>query len=627
MVCNFLPPFKINGKLGFGRLLSTWLRVLVIFTVGAVDATDSVAQLSSVISPMSNLADFQFTKGSASIVAEGENGEPVFKIEGQSSDFAGYIDLAAVGIDLKEFDLIKVKVRTDRAATLVFSSDNYPSSGAQARWYVLDGLRGASGWTTIYIDLDLPEEIKTTVSSPRPLLHISGRIKDTGRSIQGNDRRIWLGEITAAKKVVDIDWNQAITSFTWPANGDLAFTYPITVTNKLDSPITAALSLIPFQSQSATAEFSQPQLELAAGEQRVVQATITLPASEASTAEPLYTERFEARAEALEYANSTVTILRSSDPIHLTVTVPIPNEKLQFPFFPPPNELPSNIVFFKEATARNLASRDSASALIKYALSNGIYNYREKQDNASFRKALIASAYLYNLTGEEQYFVIAKDLLGALPDIWKQQYADYQNVPNKLISSGIIVRMGTGWHYTLGLGWRLMGTQRSPYQYSFDANAGGGGMSSILYAFDMLAQDLDESTRNRFINDFLVPAGIQSRNHYIGDGNQQATANAVALYAGLVSRNWPLVAFAHSSEHSYGSIIDWTFTDSGKHIRKNYQTYTVRPLFWIAELLYGRGINVYDAYQARLRLAVGHGFQDRYFWEFIKQNRLVDPGE
>lgn len=590
--------------------------------------------LSRVIAPMDRLSDLTFIDGSATVVPEGPEGEQVLRFEGRSrggftgridAAFEARIDLDARGIDLHDYDYLKIAVKADRAATLLFSTDHFPERGTQARWYALDALRGPFDWKTLTIDLDLPEEIKPTASSASASLILRGRINDTGRAAQGDERRLWIGAIRAVKKAVTIDWDQTTFTYAWDAGGDLVYTYPLTVTNHLGRPVTATVSMIPFDVQHATASLSASSLTLAPGERAVVQARVALPAAAAAGASPLYTERFEARVDADGIADSALPILRSSDPIHLPVTVPLPEERVQFPLFPPPDQLPPGLLFFNEGTARYLAVAASPEQLIDHAMANGIYNYNERRDDASFRKALVASAYLYRLTGEQEYLDVAATLLGALPDIWQHHEQQYQNVRHPLVSSGIIVRWNEGWHFTLGLGWRLMGTQRAPYQYGMDPNAGGGNMSAMLYAFDMLATELDPDVRDRFINDFLVPAGIQSRNHYIGDGNQQATADAVALYAGLAARNWPLVAFAHSSEHGYPGIIEWTFTDAGVHTRNRYQTYTLRPLFWIAELMYGRGINVYETYRDRLQRAVDRGYDDRYFWAFVLQHRLKTP--
>src|SRR5690606_26333642 len=130
----------------------------------------------------------------------------------------------------------------------------------------------------------------------------------------------------------------------------------------------------------------------------------------------------------------------------------------------------SDLLFFNEAVARTLATAKTPEELISDAMIEGIYNYTESKDNAEFRKALVASAYLYDLTKEEQYLDIASKLLNALPDIWNKFYQEWEDEQAPLISSGIIVRWNDIAHFTLGLGWRLMGTQRSPYQYAFDHN-------------------------------------------------------------------------------------------------------------------------------------------------------------
>jgi hypothetical protein len=156
-------------------------------------------------------------------------------------------------------------------------------------------------------------------------------------------------------------------------------------------------------------------------------------------------------------------------------------------------------------------------------------------------------------------------------------------------------------------------------------------MAGILYAFDMLAPELSGAERDAFVAGFALPAGIRSRNHYVGDANQQATVDAVALYAGLAARNWPLVAFATSSEHGIPAILEWTFADDGRHIRDNYQTYALRALFFNAELLYHRGVDLYGPYRNRWEAAASwrgrRPFEDAYFWQFVKANRTGTTAE
>jgi hypothetical protein len=496
---------------------------------------------------------------------------------------------------------------------------------------VLDGLRGPLGWRTIWVDLNVPETIKEAgdereswrkgAEATNSALSFQGFVKDLGRRAAADAESIWIGDIRFVRHSVALDWNQADVSHAGGDEGPLVYSYPLQVTNERDRPLTAQLALRPVDVTYARAEVSR-NISLDAGESKTVTATITLPADVAAQQPPLYTERFQAVAWAEGVDDSEVTILRSSDPIHLVATVPLPVERLAFPLYPPPSTLPDDLLFFDEEAARRMAERQSPEALIHQALENGIYNYSEGIDASAFRKALVSSAYLYDLTETKKYLRISETLLQALPRIWDEHYGEWTQQSVRQIASGIVVRWREDFHYTLGLGWRLAGTQRSPYQYSRDANAANGGMSSIIYAFDMLAPDLTPTTRRAFIHEFLVPAGIQCRNHYIGDGNQQATVNAVTLYAGLAARNWPLAAFAYNAEHGVKGVLKWTFTDEGVHIRDGYQTYALRPIFWNAELLHGVGIPFYEHHEERLREVVGAGFDDRTFWTFVKQHRL-----
>ena len=598
--------------------------LMALFLAQPVPASGQTPQ-STILASMDHPSSLNLSEGSPQVVQNGPRGNDVLQFD---AGFTGTIDLEERGIQIDQYDLITLQVKADRAAFLQVSLDHYPWSGKQARWYVLDGMRGPVGWRTIWIDLRRPEEgDRKEAQSPQLTLRISGRHEDTGRSIQDQNRSMMLGEIRAVEKAVDLDWNQRRVSHTWEPGGDLTQTYPLTVTNQLDRPVTAAVSLVPVQTRYASANLSRGRVELAAHEQTTMQATVQLPAGAAERAQPLYAERFEVRARAIGIPHSTVTVLRFADPIRLTATVPAPDSALAFPLFPTPSSLPESIARFDSSLARTWVTIAPPDTLIAAAKEHGLSNSVSSDDDRRFLKVLIASAYLYDFTGKESYLNTASALLEALPEIWTIFHEKWAQQDARLISSGIVVRRGKQSHFTLRLGWRLMGTQRSPYQYSYDHNARGGRMSALFYAFDMLASELSPALRRRIVREFIVPAGIQCRNHYIGDGNQQATVNTVALYAGLAGRNWPLVSFAYSSEHGMPGILEWTFTDAGTHIRDGYQTYTMRAIFWLTELLHGRGKNIYAVYHDRLRKAVDHPeFHDGHFWNFV-QNRRLSPTE
>ncbi|MCA9067892.1 MAG: hypothetical protein KDA84_03155, partial [Planctomycetaceae bacterium] len=104
-----------------------------------------------------------------------------------------------------------------------------------------------------------------------------------------------------------------------------------------------------------------------------------------------------------------------------------------------------------------------------------------------------------------------------------------------------------------------------------------------------------------------------------------------AMYGGLVARNWPLVSFGYSSQHGLLEVLNESFDDDGVQLRKNYQTYTLRPILWATELLYGAGLNLYKQHKQRLTQIVnadsraknqGAPFEDWEFWQFIKDHRL-----
>ncbi len=617
------------------------------FLCAALIPSLSAGELSTTVTTMEEAASLNLKQGKPKQTT-GPGGAKALLF---TSPFQGRIDLKAKGVDPKDYDLIKLAVKADRGAFLRVGVENHPAQGDISYWYVLDTMRAGFGWRTIWVDLKRPEEIKRGNDSSRARwrkgmdtdsagargVQITGRVKDLGSKDQGSGRKIALGPIRFVKEAVHLDWDQRKAPYTWGDGADLVFTYPLTVTNRLDKAATAELRVEPFDAEHAKAALAPASVPLAAGETKTVAATLTLPAAVASKQDPLYCERFSVFASAKGVTDSEVTILRSSDPIHLTVTVPIPEENLAFPLLARPSELPGLVLQYDQEMAKRNAKAKTPKQLIDNAMAHGLYQYgKSKHGVGQFRKTLIASAYLYDFTGKKEYLETATTLLKALPDIWEKFFAEYEKRSIREISSGIVCRWNDKNHYVLSLGWLVMGTQRSPYYYGTGGNGAGGGMSSLAYAFDIVAPKLDEETRQHIVQAFFVPAGIQARNHLIGDGNQQATANVTALYAGLVTRNWPLVSYAYSSGHGMHDILEWCFDDDGVQIRKNYQTYTMRPLFWTMELLHGCGLTPYKRYEDRLEQIVkadtkakgmGGGFQDHHFWKFIKTHRLKNNKE
>ena len=511
------------------------------------------------------------------------------------SHFSGRIDLNALGIDPKKHDLLKFEAKTPRGAFLRLSLENYPNDGELSHWYVFDGTRGPSDWKTVWVDLRLIEEIKAAgtykgLAAEDPSLRglqIMGHVVDSRRAMQEPGAAIWLRNLRAVNKAIDLDWDQRRFDCTRGDGKNLVYTYPVTVRNLLDRALTVDLGLIPFDAQSATAKFDVTTLELAPGETREVTATVTLPAAVASSAAPLYCERFEARASVREIGDADVTILRSADPIHLNVTVPIPEDRLAPPFYPNLTGLPEYVFGgWDEAMAREHAAAltpQNAESVVRDA----VMQFGHPK-GAVLDRALASSAFLYDFTGDRQFYEKLRAAFKAYAEVFSELEAADRRQPVRIVSHGLMATNVLQFNFKFG------GAQRPPYYYSTNGNGKAGGLFGHLHAFDIIAAELPEDERAFIIENLFIPAAIQSRNHYFGLGNQQSNSNFVMLYAALVARHWPIAGFAYSAEHGLLNNIRWTFDDDGLCREGHYQEYTINPILHATEALYVRGIDLYD---------------------------------
>jgi len=518
---------------------------------------------------------------SARLDAAGPDGEKVLRCDGY---FAGRIDLGVLGIDPRNYDMLMIEAKAGRGAFMRVSLENYPGEGELSHWYVLDSGRGPFDWQTIRIDLRKPEEIKP----PRAYKGMASKdpsrrgLQLVGRPGRGTDR-LWLGRIRIAKRAIDLDWDQRKAPYTWGKgkDKDLVFDYPLELTNRTRKPLTVKIWMEPFEVTHAKAELTEEKVKLAPGQVKALTARVSLPAAVAAAKDPLYTERFAVFAEAEGLEDSRVTITRSSDTIHLVATVPIPEEKLRFPLFPvAPKSLPQSVIHFGIEPAKKALPED-VDALLAACKEDFIRN-------TDYMQSLASAGYLYNMTDDKQYFGIARRLLEALPEIWRHREAEFLKRGVQPIAHCIVSPSA------LDLGWRIGGTQRPPYFYGLGGNGRFGNLSSIAYIFDLLAPELDEKFQQRFIQEFLLPAGIRARNHYNGPNNMQLTQNIAALYGGLAARNWPLVAFTYHAEHGLMPLLTWAFGEDGLlRGETEHHTYAVNPLLWTTELLYGVGVDLY----------------------------------
>lgn len=583
------------------------------------------------VSALDSLEGLDLT-GDAKIAPVGPGGKRVLVSDGK---LTGRFDLAALKIDPLKFDLIKIEVKADARAWVVLSLENYPTAGDKCNWYCLDAVRGAQDWKTIYADLKRPEERYKAgraggiaeEAPDTPILSFRTWISDTKRDAQGPGRRAWLSNLRLTKKAIDLDWDQSKAPYSWEEGKDLTFTYPLSLTNRLTKPTTAMVSLVPFRAQHAQAEVADPRVRLKPGETKTVQASVTLTAAVAAQQKPLYCERFEVFAEAEGIADSRVTVLRSSDPIHLTVTVPIPEEKLKFPFLPRRRELPATITglddrhrlgILKQAEAvrpEDLEECLSTSIQPDEYVRRGFgYAGSTGQSDAGWRymKGLTACAFLYDDTGEKKYLDKGVALLLKAAEMFPADWQKWKQAPLAVQGHGIFAPN------TLSLGWST-GSMNLPYHHN---------RHGMFNDFDLLAADMEPQSRKKIIENLIVPAAIQMRNHYFGLTNQQDVVNYPVLYAGLVARNWPLVSFAFSSEHGLQGQIKWGFGDFGLCNEGHYQLATIFPILWGTELMQGLGVNLYDERLCMIlhspaATAIGKGFKGP-FLEFADANRFSE---
>lgn len=576
---------------------STWKLacgfVLICATVMVTRCPLHGQSLSRLVSDASDPSVFESLEGDLQAVPEGRDNATAFRADGR---FSGKIDLKQKGIEPRSFDLVKIDVRADGRSTLQVSLENYPKPGLLSHWYLYCKSRDAFDWETAWVDLRRPEEIKEAgaykgLDEADPSLRglrIAGFVSESHRKIQPAGRRIWLGPIRFVKKAVDLDWDQCEAPYTSNRREGLAFRYPLRVTNRLREPITATLKLVPMDVTHATGRLAVDSVDLGPGETKIVEATIGLPAAVAAKSPPLYCERFLALAEAVGQDDSQVTILRSSDPVPLTVTVPISDNKLRFPLLPRRKDLPETVTGFQDrhrGAADQLAEavrprdlQDSVGNGLEIRRGVGLYAWGDNEPGQRYIGGLTAAAFLYDFTRDAKYLDKGTALLRAAANHFPRMKEKWEREEVTTISHGLFAVN------TLRLGWST-GGMRPPYLYQ---------RHGMFNDFDLLAAGMNSQDRQQIIDDFILPAAIHMRNHTFGLGNQQDVVNYAILYGGLAARNWPLVSFAYSSDYGLLNEIKWDFDDDGLAGEGHYHTPALRPVLYATELLHQVGVDLYD---------------------------------
>ncbi|MFM9058881.1 MAG: hypothetical protein ACKOSQ_07150 [Planctomycetaceae bacterium] len=556
--------------------------------------------LSRTVSALDSLAGIGQLEGNCSITAEGPDGTNALRFEATQAkeDFSGRIDLAALGIDPHDYDLLKIDVKADNNAFLQFALENYPEPGDVSNWYPLDAIGRGSDWRTVWLDLKRPEEIEPNkATGPKPALLVSGAVRDLRWRMQGDSRCLRLRNLRLATKAIDLECDQTRAPYEWGPGQDLVYRYPVTVANRLDRPVTARLSLVPTQVMHAYARLSEPRVDLKPKESKTIEAEVRLPCNIAERMPPLYCERFEVRGFAEGIPDSETTIVRSKTyPLALTVTVPIAEENLQFPLLPRPKDLPVAITGFDAAARKRAeaaaaaASPDNLDRLLEAPMQRSFafdqatrtfwYHAGDPPVKAltwRYLDGLSACAFLYDATGDSRYLDKGTAMLLRAAQLFQRDLAAWRKFPVIVGSHGIL-----GGN-TLALGWATGGFSAPFTLYRH-------GMFNDL---DQLARDMDPRARETILRDLIVPAAVRMQQHVLYF-NAQAVVDYPMLYAGLATRNWPLVSYAFSSERGIANLMQWSFDEEGCSLEGHYHASTIEPLLWAAELLHRQGVDLYD---------------------------------
>ena len=560
--------------------------------------------LSRVLSAMDRADSVQDLKGNWSAVPEGPGGTMALRFEATpaSDGFSGRIDLKAMGVNAHDYDLLKIEVKSDNRAFLGFTLENYPEKGDISNYYPLDAINRGSDWHTLWLDLKRPEEIvPNRASSATPALRIYGNVRDVRWRMQGDSRCLWLRNVRFAKKAIDLECDQRQAPYEWGPKQDLVYRYPVTVANRLDQPVVARLSLVGTDVTYAYARLSEPRVELKPKQSKTIEVEVRLAGNVAERMPTLYAERFEVRGFVEGIADSETTIIRAKTyPLALSVTVPLPETKLQFPLLPRVKDLPLALTGFDEAAKKRAealaeaVSPDDLTKVLEVPMTHsptvdmgkrGFWfhapNLPIKATTWRYLDGLTACAFLYDTTGDKKYLEKGTALLLRAAELFQRDLEVWRKLPVTTGSHGIFE--GT----TLGLGWATGGFC-APFSMR---------MHGMFNDFDLLAHDMDPAARKKILRDFIVPAAVRMQQHILYY-NAQAVADYPILYAAFATRNWALASYAFSSERGIANLMQWSFDEEGCSIEGHYHASTIDPLLWCSELLYRQDVSLYD-----LRLA------------------------
>jgi len=481
-------------------------------------------------------------------------------------------DLAAMDLDFGKFDLLKFDCKLEGGRVyLVIGLEHAPfANGRFIDWYPADSATEPFGWKTFSLDLKWPEEVKGVAPEGCRKLYIRVSPYETARTDEEPWRKLTFDNFRLVKKVIDVEWDQRKAPYGYNEKGDLVYTYDLHVANIDERPHTVVGSLDTSQLVHGEAEVERERFELQPGELIMFKVRVSLPAESLKGLKPLYCERVHPSFRAEDVPDSDATILRSSDPIPLTVTVPVPG-KVEPPFVTEQAMKVYDARYVKPRAELALQGK------VSLGLKEGELQYLRKGwiDDGDTVQHL---GRLYLETREKRYAEAARRIILAYADGHKRRAGALRD------------RGGTGVqtiHAT---------------RFNSTTLSGGWFMRPLVTGYDAIHHSgvLSEADKRHILDDFFLPMAIIMRNHLIGLGNQQCEVNYVINYVGLLARNWPLVSFAYSSHEGLRSQIRSNFSEDGFASEGHYHYAVLIPLVNQAELMAQAGADVYDDDMKRL---------------------------
>ena len=476
-------------------------------------------------------------------------------------------------------------------------------------------------WQTIYIDLKQPElDCDGSFKPNVPMVAINLWAFDSGYPEQNKLRKISLRNIRLSKRYLDVKWNGYDYTQKKDA-GNIIFEYPLTVCNRDSSSheITPSLERISGFLSSGTIE--PENATIAPGDSLTFKAVLSIPSTLAGNIKSLHCEWFMPSFFVDNIPEFEETIIRADAKILLPI--------LEMPKTENPISLitSKNITDIRERYQKTAWGLNKGNEIIDQAekgLSEGI----TIPDGPGW-----AQAYYYchehrcplEYQGENKHFCTKgkeyreTDFMGV--DLDRDYRAGEHNRYTEKAKTFALAFLLTG-DIRFKNGAKSIMNQYKDKYFTFDwldldasVNTIDKGriqfakymeapeIKNLIDAYDIL-KGLGEISGNESYElerKLFLPAIVEMTDYRMDMYNRQALITQVALSAGLVFGNAPLLAFAVDSPYGYFSLRKWSATADGIGHEHGYSQMTVSTMMVeMAETLTHIGINTFDAELKRL---------------------------